>query len=919
MYISKFLTGPGLALLAALALTAPAHLEAAEDTVYRLDNGMQVILKESHGAPMIASLVFVKSGSKYESEFENGITHFLEHLLFDGTANISREELDNAITDRGGYINAFTRQDATAYLVLLPKEYIEYGLTVQTDMLFNSTIPEAELPKERKVVIEEIRRSADAPGAPAEEFFTEKAYANTDYARPVLGYEPFISNIPRAAIIDYWKRYYTPENMITLVIGDFETSEMKKVVDRVFGAVKAQGETKPSDIHRRLAETKARAGQLTGQVTYDTVAAVKSTYVNLSIEAPPLSNPDYLAIDLLASYLALDEISPLKIALLSGSEPLATEAGVSLDTRKEFTRLEISAVCDDPSQADTVMATILSQLEAISGAAASPDVIQGIKTSVRCNDIYYAEKLHYYGFIIAPMLMTAGWDFVQEYPRLLDTVTWGESAAAAGRWFADPRYVATVVRPADTDQVAYEPEEMTAEEVIAHFDSAHFPSFDLVDGHTLTYPSTDSVSFTLDDQAVYGREVLPNGLTVLVKSGTGSQVFGVTVLGKNRSANEPEGQAGITDFVNRCLEKGTVSRDATRLASDLSAIGANLTLYDNPWIPYDDRYTTRQFSFLKFETIKPFAEEGLDLLCDILTQPAFDSTEVENVRNGMLGIIRRDGGSPSKVARNQFYDLLFGGTAFANPIIGTSESIQSISIADLKAYHHKYYSPENMIIAIACSRDTSEVMAWVRDRLGRLEPAGEAAATTITPSTRRFEQTARHLEMDKEQVAIYAGDFLPGADSDETVDLSVAASILSSRLYGELRERKGLAYSTGASIRFDRDFGWYYVSIATGAGNFREAFDGLTLQTDKLAYDGPRQEEINRARNRLWGRLMSAKLSRLNQAYYLALNDFLGRDPGYDRQMLEKLNKVDLQSVREAASRHFRTDTWAIGTAGKVE
>lgn len=249
--------------------------------------------------------------------------------------------------------------------------------------------------------------------------------------------------------------------------------------------------------------------------------------------------------------------------------------------------------------------------------------------------------------------------------------------------------------------------------------------------------------------------------------------------------------------------------------------------------------------------------------------------------------------------------------------MGTPESIETISAGDLKAYHHDYYSPENMILSIATSRDTSEVMAWVRDRLGPLEPAGVAVASTPTPASGRFSRTMEHVAMEKEQIAIYAGGLLPGADSEEAVDLTVATSILSTRLFSELRERKGLAYSTSASVYFDRDFGWYYTTIATGAENYATALEGLSLQTDKLAFDGPRAEEVSQARNQLWGRLMSAKLSRLNQAYYLGLDELLGREPGYDRQMLEKLSQVDMQSVRQAAARHFRTDTWTIGAAGQ--
>ncbi len=324
----------------------------ADDEVYRLDNQMEVILKENHSSPMIASIIFVKSGSKYESEYENGITHFLEHLLFDGTINLSREELDRSIRDLGGYINAFTRKELTAYLVLMPRQYIDYGLTVQADMLFNSVIPENELAKERKVVLEEINRDSDSPTAAQEAFFTEKAYAGTRYNRPVLGYKAFIENIPREAIIDYWKKYYTPGNMTVLIIGDFDTENMKSSVQTIFGAIP---DSSAQTIAPDPALPIANEGAIDGQHVYDTVANVTSTHVNLSFEAPRFSEDDYLAVDLLSQYLGMDDVSPLMNALHGGADPLASEAYVSLVTTSEFSRLEISATTDNPDNADRIV------------------------------------------------------------------------------------------------------------------------------------------------------------------------------------------------------------------------------------------------------------------------------------------------------------------------------------------------------------------------------------------------------------------------------------------------------------------------------------------------------------------------------------------------------------------------------------
>lgn len=884
------------------------QISQSQETVYTLDNGMTVILKENHGSPMVTSMVFVKSGSKYESEYENGITHFLEHLLFDGTSNKTREEIDGSIRDLGGYINAFTRKDMTAYLVLLPKQYIDYGMTVQADMLFNSLIPEEELPKERKVVIEEINRDKDSPGFAADKFFTEKAYAGTDYNRPVLGYKPFIENIPRKTIVQYWRKYYQPENMITLIIGDFKTDEMKNKVENIFGSVITSDSVRNEN---QLSEYTA----LKGQYRYDTVANVTSTYINYSIEAPHFNTSDYLPIDLLCMYYGLDDISPLKKALKSGAEPLASDVSIGLETYPEFSRIGISVITSNPENKNKINEVIESFFTTAAEFNADAESVAGIKTSVKAENIYNAEKLHYLGFMIGPMMMTAGYDFVQSYPERLDSVTWDDAKAAASRWLSNPNYITTTVRPVSEGETPYIPYEMDEEMITTFFDTATFTDT-MYSPVPLTYPSTDSVSFTIEDKAEYHREVFDNGLTLIIKQNPTSRVFALNVIGKNRTVNEPDGKAGITDFVNRCIEKGTYTRDAAELSRDLTKIGANVTLYDNPWIPYDDRYTSRSYSFMKFETIDEYAQKGFNLFADMILYPSFESDEVENIRNSMLGVLGRNAANPGKVARNLFYETLFSNNKFANPIMGTSQSIAMITVDDLKTYHKNFYNPANMILSITTNKPIKEVQSWAAERFGRLQslPAEYNSPQIPEPN---FETKDAHTELDKEQIQIYIGSSMPGATDKDASAISIASAILSNRLYLNLREKQGLAYSVGAGVRFDKEFGVNYAVIGTGAENYKTAVEGILLEIDKLKLDGPKTEELNKAKNQTWGRLMSAKLSSINQAYYLGLNEFYGYPLNYDAEYLSQLADISIEDIRRVTSKYFKTDNYVITTAGK--
>jgi predicted Zn-dependent peptidase len=876
---------------------------------FTLDNGMQVILKENHASPMITSLLFVKAGGKYEDDYNNGGTHFLEHLLFDGTASRTQEQISDGIEKLGGYINAFTRKEFTAYLVLMPKDYINYGMATQADMLFNSNFPEDRFPKERKIVIEEMKKDNDAEGSAAENFSEEKSMIGTPYSRSIIGSESIIANIPREAVIDYWKRFYGPNNITALIIGDFDSAEMTEMIKSIFGKFK-RAELPPPPIF----EYKG----LNGKQVFKTAAKTKSTYINYSIEAPKYTHPDYFAFAILENYLGDEENSPLVKALKSGPEPLATSVSISLDTKEEFSRFNIQIITEKKESADTIIAVADSIMENLTANLPSEELLNGYKVSRRCNEIYMSEKLHYYGFTIAPLMAITGWDFFEKFQTHVDSVTISSLESACRNFLLPAKYIASITYPSsDEKEDIYYPKGPSNETVIAHFQSAKFPAYDLTIGKNFKMPEVKSASETEKRYAAYLREVLDNGLTIVVKSNPDSRVFALNVIGMNRSATEPDGKDGITDFVNRMIEKGTTTRSAEQLSKELASIGANVTLYDNPWIPYDDRYTTRQYSFMKFETIDEFEERGIELFADMIASPAIDSVEMEKVRGEMMGLHGRNSGSTYKMAKNLFYSTMFAGTAYAKTIEGEPKTIGMISSDDLKEHHKKIYSPENMIITAGTNNDPQKTMLRLKAALGKLPKTGFTPISAARPANIVGIKTG-HQKMEKEQIYIYMGNLLPSVKSPDAAALDVAAVVLSNRLQSNLREKQGLAYSVGAGVSLDKDFGWFVCSIGTSADNFEKARNGIIAEIEKLRKEMPTEEEVESAINSVWGSSLTANLSRINQAYYMGVNEYLGQGYDYDEVYLEQVRRVDKGLVMKTARRWFDIKNYVIATAGKM-
>ena len=860
----------------ALILFTPQGLfsqefEEKEASVFTLSNGMKVILKEKHANPVISSMIYVNAGSKYESDYNNGITHFLEHLLFDGTKTRTREEISEGMKSKGAsFFNAFTRKELTCYLVILPKEFIEDGLDIQSDMLFNSIFPDSELSKERNIVIEEIKKDEDNIDYQVEKFFDSQVYSGTPYARPVLGYENIIATLPKEEIINYYQTYYKPNNMIVLLIGDFETEEMLNSVEKYFGNLPAQILPPMEKISYNPPEKNI--------VKYKETDT-KNCYINLSFKAPHFSDPDYFAFDLLTKILNSGQTSPLYKALTQGKEPLITNLSVYLETQKEFSALNISILTDSPQKVEKILKVTTESLKGLSRKRPDPSFLENIIVSTKAEKYYQEEKLYIYGMMIASTLVNCGYDFLESYIDNLEKITPEKVQNVAKRYFSDPKYFATVVVPKEEKKKDF------------------------------TTPSS---------QSKYLKEVLPNGLEVFIRSNLDSKIFALNILGKNRSALEPEGKTGVVDFINRMLVKGTSKKTAEEISQELSSIGAELKLVDNPFIPYDDVYTSRLYSFIRFQTLDEFAEQGVELLSDLVKNPEFSLEEVEKSRQEITSIIKRGNQSTYKTCRNLFYSELFKDHPYGKTIMGDENSINSITQKDLIDFHKEFYSPKNMILTVVTSLPPDKVLALIKRNFGDLPEVGFGSISTPKPQeiTSPVEVTK---EMKKKQVYLYLGNLLPGINHPDAPALVVANSILSTRLGQNLREKKGLAYSVGSSVKFDKDFGWFIASIGTRPKNYKEALQGILNQINQMKENPVTEKELERAKNSLWGNLLFYRLSRINQAYYMGVNEFLGLGYDYDQSYLEKIRAVTKEKINEVAQRYLDTENYVLATVGKKD
>jgi zinc protease len=246
---------------APIALSETARMAGSPAIVdFRLDNGLCVVVIPDHRAPVVTHMVWYRNGSADDPPGKSGIAHFLEHLMFKGTKLHPQGEFSEVVAELGGQENAFTSNDYTAYFQRVAKEHLGVMMEFEADRMTGLALTDEVVAPEREVVMEERRMHCDAdPGAQLNEAVQATLFTHHPYGVPIIGWSHEIEGLSRVDALDYYHRFYTPENAILIVAGDVEADEVRRLAALSYGKIKPRGEPpqrkrpqEPTPVARRL-------------------------------------------------------------------------------------------------------------------------------------------------------------------------------------------------------------------------------------------------------------------------------------------------------------------------------------------------------------------------------------------------------------------------------------------------------------------------------------------------------------------------------------------------------------------------------------------------------------------------------------------------------------------------------------------
>lgn len=231
-----------------------------------LNNGIRVVTEKIPHVKSVSIGIWVETGSRYENNFNNGISHFIEHMLFKGTTNRTAKEIASSIDNIGGQLNAFTSKECTCFYAKVLDNHLPIAIDVLSDMLLNSKFDEEDIAKEKSVVIEEINMYDDSPEDVVHDLLSKTIFNGNSLAFPILGSCETVKNISRKQITEFFRSHYIPQNIVISIAGNFDADEIHKLLDMYFGHWNIKGTIcevdNPPKLMQRLSSKTKETEQL---------------------------------------------------------------------------------------------------------------------------------------------------------------------------------------------------------------------------------------------------------------------------------------------------------------------------------------------------------------------------------------------------------------------------------------------------------------------------------------------------------------------------------------------------------------------------------------------------------------------------------------------------------------------------------
>jgi len=865
----------------------------------KLENGLTLLVCPKNDAAGVSVQLWYNVGSKHEKDGERGIAHFIEHMIFKGTEKLKESDVDLVIGKLSGDCNAFTSYDYTGYLFNIPVANWDKSLPIMADCMQNCSFKQEHLNSELKAVIQELKMYKDDYASSLHEAMVTNLFESHPYHYPIIGYKQDLWSVSRETLLAFYKKHYTPDNAVLVIVGDVDPKAVHALVGKEFAYIPAGNgwneekfyinddvKTKSIRLYRDLKQSIGLVSYLMpGIVTKNEFELESLAYVLangrgsrlyklLVDELQLVVNVKAFAYDLFDKAIFFIEFNPKQ------------ESDIELII--QLIQKELDSIAQSgPTQAEIQRAQRFAQIDA-------QQLLQDTeRQAYAIGKSFIATQDPIYPFVYGDMSTQELTQKIQELVR--------DYCHEAARNQGDVRAI-----PASHMPALAKLQQASDEEDSLFLDAKERES-DIEEGEYV-----HSVQLNDKKPSVHSKPVsvqLKNGLDVLWLDNQAVDIVECQLDMKVSHFYDQEQQLGLGYVVSKMMLEGTKNYPGQKFSDETESYGMFFSVTPG---------------HVNVTFLKQDIEKGLELLTEMLTNPSFQESSLAKVKEQALVQLKKFWDTPSNFSVQLGRDIIYSGHPYHKMMFGNAASIAAITLQDCIDYYKKMISPQQARCAIVGNLSGQNISTILEKTLGAWQGEKVASLTFPTLHTPKKQEILSYINRDQ-IVLSFVGLSIDRMheDYDKIIlfDQIFAGSTLSSmstRLFN-LRQQSGLFYTIGGSLVYGSGLQPGMVLIKTIVSNDRveEAQKAITQEID-TAIDTLTDEELQGAKRVLINSFDGLYESNENKASTFLFLKKYNLPFDYFEKRVETLQKINVEEIQIAVRKILSSDKLVVIKVGRV-
>jgi zinc protease len=871
----------------------PATLTANVKKIV-LDNGLTVLTKEVHNAPVVTVHVWYNIGSRDEAPGVNGIAHQLEHMLFKGTKD-RPIQFGRLFAALGSSFNAFTSYDHTAYYNTVEKNKLTSVLTLEADRMQNSTIDTEKLTGEKRVVISELQGYENSPGYRLNRAVKRAAFPTSPYGLTVGGTKADVEKFTTEQVKYYYDAYYAPSNATLVVVGDFDTADLTAKIQATFGKVPRRDlKVTPPKV---VAAPKVPVRRIT-------LKEPGTTQIFAGIyPLPSAVHPDVPALDVMNQILAEGRSSRMYQALVETGAATSINAGAANLAGSGW--YEISAITEPKKSLPKLEAAIQQQIKILQSSGVTATEISRAKAQLRSSFLLGNRDIGAQARQLGNDQTTAGdYQFTDKYLAGVERVTAADVQRVAKKYLQEKLETIGYFQPTKIDPKA------AAAPDGKQTTGNYTPGAPVDPAEVAKYLSPLDPDTSSQTQSLPQEVKLKNGLRVFLLPDSSTPTISLSGNIQAGTEYDSPNKAGLATLTAGNLMNGTTTKNALQIAKTLENRGAGLGFgASREAVSIGGSALSKDFPIL------------LQTLGDVLQNANFPQQEFNFSRQRALTGLKLELDNPGSVARKKFQQTIYPKNhPFTN--FPTAASLKGLTNVDLQTFYRQHYLPSNTMLAIVGDFKVADAKRLLESSLGKWKttskpikinyPAAQLPTKSILVNPAIPGKTQSITLMGNK--AIDRKD--PRYYSALVLNQILGGDTLSSRLGTEIRDRQGLTYGIYSSFAAGKRQGTFIISMQTAPEDAQKATNSTIALLKDMQAKGVLATEVDNAKRSISSSYTVDLASPDEIAGATLGNAVYGLDPSEIAEFPKKIQAVTLEQVNQVARELIQPDRFVIITAG---